>query len=94
MRKIVKAEKRAKKGQCSGHADAHDDYDCLTKLAKCQRDDGLVVWDDTLHVSEVEDFTRRGSRSARNLHLQRSLRKPTMVLKYSDEISIGFAREA
>ena len=31
----------------------------MTKLAKCQRDDGLVVWDDTLHVKgEVEDLAK------------------------------------
>ena len=31
----------------------------MAKLAKCQGNDSLVVWDDTLHVKgKVEDFTK------------------------------------
>ena len=55
---VVKARKTCE-DNVQDHADAHDDCGCLTKLAKCQRDDGLVVWDDTLHVKgKVEDFAK------------------------------------
>ena len=55
---IVKARKTCE-DNVQDHADAHDDCGCLTKLAKCERNDGLVVWNDTLHVKgEVEDLAK------------------------------------
>lgn len=55
---VIKARKTCK-DNVQDHTNAHDDCSCLTKLAQCQRNDGLVVWNDALHVKgKVKDFTK------------------------------------
>ena len=55
---VVKARKTCEHN-VQDHTDAHDDCGCLTKLAQCQRDNGLVVWYNALHVKgKVENLAK------------------------------------